>query len=898
MTIPPVELTDLTFEHYRSPLGVQYASPRLSWRFASPAKDWVQRGYEVRVARGASAETYAVDSRESVLVPWPAAPLASREAATVGVRSYGSDGRWTAWIEGTVEAGLLERADWVAAVASNSDEPHTGAKRAAAGDEGRTFTGDLGVEERALRPFRVRKVVHLDAAPTRARLYITALGLHTTYVNGERLPDLLEPGWTSYERNLNYRVYDVTGLLRAGENVLGSWVGEGWYAGRIGLRGLLRRVWGSAAGLIAQLEVDGEVVAATDESWSWSYGAVTAGEIYDGESYDAGVEDEAWKHGVEVAGDWAPVVVRPLPEAELRASEIPPVRAYATLPVKEVITTPSGKTVLDFGQNFAGFVRVLSSPAEASTITLRHAEVLEAGELGVRPLRNCAQTDTLVVPQGGSVAGWTPLFTYHGFRYVEVGGWAGVTAADVEGVAISSDYEVTGAFECSHALLNRLHENVVWSTRSNTVSLPTDCPQRDERLGWTGDIQVFAPTFSFLFGAAGFLRNWLRDVRADQRGGVVPVTVPNVHAIRLSHMPHAVWGDVAALLPNDLYDWFGDSDIVQESLGSAIAWLDAIPRDKATQLWDRKTFQFGDWLDPAAPPALPWKGRTDTHLVADAYLIHTTRVVAKLAGVAGKSDVAARYEAQAAALLDTFHSQYLTPASRVVSDTQTAIALLLHFDLVDSRVPGQREVLARRLKELVVADAWQVSTGFAGTPIILQALAANGHLDQAYRMLLNRTSPSWLAPVLLGATTIWERWDSMLQDGSINPGQMTSFNHYALGSVAAFLHAVVGGLSPLEPGWRRVRISPQPGGNLMHAAASFVSPYGVVRCSWAIEAGKLHVTAQVPPNATALVQLPGLESEVGSGTHSFEVGWEEGAWPPRFDAPAIFQAPEDDWVRN
>lgn len=459
------------------------------------------------------------------------------------------------------------------------------------------------------------------------------------------------------------------------------------------------------------------------------------------------------------------MTVRPLPDVQLHAAEIPPVRAYATLPVKEVITTPSGKTVLDFGQNFAGFVSVRSSPLDAKVIKLRHAEVLEGGELGVRPLRNCAQTDTLVLPQGGNITGWSPLFTYHGFRYVEVSGWDEITADDIEAVAISSDYEVTGAFQCSHDLLNRLHENVIWSTRSNTISLPTDCPQRDERLGWTGDIQVFAPTFSFLFGAAGFLRNWLRDVRADQRGGVVPVTVPNVHAIKLSHMPHAVWGDVAALLPNDLYDWFGDKDVVAESLDSAIAWLDAIPRDKRTQLWDRKTFQFGDWLDPAAPPALPWKGRTDTHLVADAYLIHTTRVVAKLARVAGKRDVADRYESQAATLLETFHTEYLTSTSRIVSDTQTAIALLLHFDLVDDKVPDQREVLAQRLKELVVADAWQVSTGFAGgsrrwalltagTPIILHALAANGHLDQAYRMLLNKTSPSWLAPVLLGATTI------------------------------------------------------------------------------------------------------------------------------------------------
>lgn len=304
MTIPPVELTDLTFEHYRHALGVGYASPRLSWRFASTASDWVQTRYEVRIARreGGESETFTIDSGESVLVPWPAKPLASREAATVGVRSKGSDGQWTAWIESTVEAGLLSRDYWTAEVISNKEAEHTGAKRTVAGDEGRNFTGDLDVEEHAVRPFRTRTVVHLEAAPTRARLYITALGLHTTYVNGERLPDLLEPGWTAYDANLNYRVYDVTALLQQGDNILASWVGEGWYAGRIGLRGLLRNVWGSSAGLIAQLEVDGAVVAATDDSWRWCFGAVTKGEIYDGETYDARIEDEAWKFDVEMFG--------------------------------------------------------------------------------------------------------------------------------------------------------------------------------------------------------------------------------------------------------------------------------------------------------------------------------------------------------------------------------------------------------------------------------------------------------------------------------------------------------------------------------------------------------------------------------------------------------------------
>jgi alpha-L-rhamnosidase len=447
--------------------------------------------------------------------------------------------------------------------------------------------------------------------------------------------------------------------------------------------------------------------------------------------------------------------------------------------------------------------------------------------------------------------------------------------------------ERTGDFSCSHALLNRLHKNVVYSTLSNTVSLPTDCPQRNERLGWTGDIQVFASTLNFLFDSTGFCSGWLKDVYAEQLigEGVVPIVVPHLIPIKDLVMPQAVWGDVAALLPWNLYQSTGDKGVLHDQYDSMTIWLDkGIQRDPKTRLWSPSLNQLADWLAPQTEGS---NGTTDIHLVSDAYLVHTTRVVAKISRVLGHDDNAAQYEREAEELLQAFHSTYITQTSRVVSDTQTALALLLHFDLVNPSVPDQKSIFTERLEHLVTKCLWQVATGFAGTPLILHVLADNDMLHHAYRMLQAKDSPSWLAPVLQGATTIWERWDSMLPDGTINPNEMTSFNHYALGSVASFLHQVVGGLSPLSPGWREILVKPQPGGTVTSASNSYVSSYGRVACAWEIKEGRLVVNVEIPPNCTAVVELPGVKETIGSGRQSYDVDWvPDPRFPPKLDRPA------------
>lgn len=788
----------------------------------------------------------------------------------------GNDGQASNWAALHVEAGLLERSDWRA----------------------KPVTCEAQASDAPKRPFRTRK--SFDLSPfVQARLYVSALGAYEAYVNGQRVgADILSPGWTSYHTRLNYQTYDVTGLLLDGKNVLGAWVGEGWYAGRLGYHGGFRNLWGERPALIAQLEVDGRIVACTgEEGWEWSYGALITSEIYNGEVYDISQPDD-FEHGV-----WQPVDKLETPTSHLIASQSPQVKIVDTISPKDIFTTPLGKTIVDFGQNFAGVIRILGEPPKESIeIILKHAEVMENGELGTRPLRHAKASDRILLGGNRSIKGYLPKFTFHGFRYAEVTGWPGLEASDLEGVVFQTAMESTGDFSCSHSLINRLHENCVWSTIANTISVPTDCPQRDERLGWTGDICVYAPTMSYLFDTSGFLSEWLRDVEADQErlDGVVPIFVPDTGTDKST--PEAIWGDVSVITPNDLDMAYDDPAILATQFNSMRSWLDkGISRDVETGLWDRSKDQLGDWLAPRADPATPNMGPTDNFLVADAWLIYSTKTAAAIARKIGKEKEAKKYETDALDLTEAFYHEYVSSTGRLVSDTQTALCLLLKYHIFPPRRNGfirdYRSIFSKRLVELVRKANWQVDTGFAGTPIILQTLAENGHLQDAYRMLQAKDCPSWLSPVLLGATSIWERWDSMLSDGSINPGEMTSFNHYALGSVASFMHSVIGGLNSLSPGWKEILIRPQPGGTITSAKTSHVSPYGRIACEWELtEGGELVVWTEVPPNCSALVVLPGLEERVGSGKREYKVKYQQPDFPPNLYVPHFAPIRPANWV--
>ncbi|WP_255621791.1 alpha-L-rhamnosidase [Pseudonocardia sp. DSM 110487] len=842
-------------EHHREPFGIGEARPRISWTISAPPW-WRQAGYELEIVRGSEIRTHVVRSAEQILLPWPEEPLASRERATIRVRVEGADGSRSEWSPPTeVEAGLLDPADW-------SARPVGGA-----------WPEDPDSDDR--RPALVRRAFDVSGEIVSARVYASAHGLYELEINGARVgDDALSPGWTVYPKRLRYYTYDVTALLRGGENVIGGWLGDGWYRGRLGWRGGFRNLFGPDLSLIAQLEIhyaDGRTqTVATDADWLAATGPIVRTGNYDGEDYDARDERAGWSSaGYDPVG-WTPVAVRQRDPATLVAPTGPPVRCTEEITPVAVLATPSGKRVLDFGQNLVGRLRIRVRGERGAKVVIRTAEVLQDGELYQRPLRDARSTDSYVLAGRPEGEEWEPRFTFHGFRYAEIEG-----PDDLDAIArvYHSDLERTGWFSCSDPLLERLHENVVWSMRGNFVDIPTDCPQRDERVGWTGDLQVFAPTAAFLHDVTGMLSSWLRDVAAEQLpDGTVPWYVPVIpaHEMWTPIRPGAAWGDVATLTPWALYERTGDTGLLEAQYESARAWVDLVDRLAGDDhLWNTG-FQLGDWLDPSAPPDDPAAGMTDKYLVATAYFAASSRAVARMAAVLGREEGVDRYGKLADAVAEAFCAAYVLPGGRMVSDSQTAYSLAIGFDLLPSA--QARATAGARLAELVAAAGNRIATGFVGTPLVTDALSSTGELTTAYDLLLERECPSWLYPVTQGATTIWERWDSLLPDGRVNPGSMTSFNHYALGAVADWLHRVVAGLTPAAPGYREVRFAPRPGGGLTRAEARHRSPYGMVGISWELVDGELTVVTELPTGTTGVLDLDGEPSQpLGPGTHRHRV---------------------------
>jgi alpha-L-rhamnosidase len=715
----------------------------------------------------------------------------------------------------------------------------------------------------------------------RATLHATAHGVFEVYLNDQQVSDdVLSPGWSSYEWRLRYRSYDVTSRLQP-RSVLGIALGNGWFRGRLGWSGG-KALYGKELAALAQLEIefsDGYVqTVVTEENWTAGPSAVVFNDLYDGQAIDARRYSDAWLESGFSDKSWTGVH-----EAELDFSTLtpyigPPVSRQEELPPIKIWTSPAGKTLVDFGQNLVGWVRVHVQGPAATTITLRHAEVLENEELGTRPLRSAKATDRFIL-SGGDDA-FEPTFTFHGFRYVEVDGWPGGADALRQGqgaltaVVVHSQLRRTGEFECSNELLNQLHRNVVWGTRGNFLDVPTDCPQRDERLGWTGDLAVFAPTATYLFDVEDFLRDWLKDLAAEQHAaeGRVPPVVPDVlkYVERPKRWPvpdsTAIWSDAAVWVPWALWWAYGDRQVLADQFDSMAAHVRRVESRLSPEgLWEGD-FQFGDWLDPTAPPEEPGLSRADNGVVATACLYRDAHILRDVATLLGRQEDAQHFGTLAERTRAAFNDHYVRSDGVIRSDAETTYALAIVFGLLD---PEDEQVAGDRLDELVAKSGYHIQTGFAGTPFILHALTETGHLDTAYQLLLQTECPSWLYPVTMGATTIWERWDSMLPDGTINPGQMTSFNHYAFGAVAYWMHQVIGGITPLEPGYSRVLIAPQPGADIRWARSSLETRHGTISVSWSVgvqEAVELDV--EVPNGVTALVRMPdGREQELSAGDH-------------------------------
>jgi alpha-L-rhamnosidase len=818
-------------------------SPRLSWRVGSAPHGWRQLGseIEVRYPDGTTLVT-PLEGDEQILVDWPFAPLESRGRATLRVRVSGPSG-WSDWSESArVEASLLQPSDWSAGWIT----PVAGAD---AGDPAPLIGTAFEVRPGLLR----------------ARLHITALGIVAPHINGARVSeDHFTPGWTTYDKLIRFRSYDVTQLLGEGHNELSVLLGNGWYRGRIASLPIHRgQVYGDRLGLLAQLELDyadgRRVTIGTDESWRTAPSRILANDFYDGQTTDLRLP--AW-----------PPLNSPVERLEAETGRLdlavaPPVRELeVSTPVTLLENSPA--IIADFGRNLVGWLRLRVTAPAGTTVTIRHAEVLDGGQLSMRPLRSAEATDRYVLAgEPGEVL--EPLFTYHGFRYAEITGLPADAIIELEAVSLGSALTRTGWFECSDPALSQLHQNVVNSMVGNFLDIPTDCPQRDERLGWTGDIQVFAPTASTLFDVSAFLGGWLESLALDQLpDGTVPAVVPRVFP---EESTLAGWGDAAVVVPWVMHQRYGDTGVLRRQYASMVAWVERVRTLAGDDLLWRGGQQLGDWLDPLAPPDDPAAAQADPDVVATAYFFHSVDLLSQSAKALGRHDDARRYGELAARIRSAFSAAYVRDDGRITSDCQTVYALALAWEMIADDAVRAR--CGERLAELVESQGFTVATGFLGTPAVLLALSLAGRTDDAYRMLTTREFPSWLYAVDLGATTIWERWDSLLKDGSVNSGEMTSFNHYAFGAVANWMHRTIGGVVTLTPACKTVRVAPMPGAGLTSASLRYDSPYGRIQTDWVLVEQRFELTLSLPVGVTATVELPDgtVRTNVEHGLHEYVV---------------------------
>ncbi len=873
----------LRCEHRENPVGIGETRPRFSWVLQSDDKDVLQESWQVQVDRGADFLSPAWDSGtvasdQSVLVPYGGTPLESgtRYSWRVRVSAGGTQGAWSR--TASFETSLLDKALWRS-----------------------VFIMPQGEKAEESRGMRLRREITVRDGMVSARVYATALGMYELSINGARVGNaLFAPGWTAYAKRLAFQAYDVTPLLRPGVNALGATLGAGWYKGDLASWVGGRNRYGTRTALLLQLHVryaDGtEQVVGTDESWASAEGPILSSELYHGETYDARREQAGWDMPGFDAKGWQPALRSEQSLDVLVAQEAPPVRRHDELHADRIFTTPRGEKVLDFGQNLAGWVRFTVNGRAGDTVVLRHAEILDAqGNFYTGNLRT-ARARIEYILKGGGPEVFEPHFTFQGFRYVAIEEYPGTPApADFVAVAVHSDMEATGTFECSHPLLNALDRNILWSLKGNFIDIPTDCPQRDERLGWTGDAQVFIRTACFHRDTAAFYTKWLRDLAAEQKpGGGVPHVVPDVlslapgkDALIPDQHSSTGWGDAAVICPWTIWQCYGDMRILERQYPSMKGWVEYIrAHAKDEVLWDTG-FHFGDWVALDAKEG-SYFGATPNDLTATAYYSHSTSLLARTAALLGRKGEARAYEDLHRRIVAAFQAEFFTSTGRLAARTQTAHVLALVFGLVPEK---HRQRCIDTLLALIKENGGHLTTGFLGTPSICRALSDNGRLDDAYALLLKEDFPSWLYQVTKGATTIWEHWDGIKPDGSMWSDNMNSFNHYAYGAVGEWLYRVIGGLDMEEDGagYRKIVVHPRPGGGLTWAKTELVTPYGPASIAWRQEAGTMKVEVAIPHNATARVILPdadpaaitgdparfakcagGAEARVGSGRRTFE----------------------------
>lgn len=839
-----VSVTNLRTENLLNPIGLDVAQPRFTWQLQSNKRNVMQTAYEIKVGKdGVNVKrniiwtTGKVRSDQSVLVPYESRmPLESNQEYYWQVRVWDNQGNTSAWSAPTYwQMGLLQASDWKA-----------------------KWIGVGYQEDTLMRASPLfRKTFTTKKKIQAATVYITSKGLYEAHLNGKRVGDAcLTPGWTSYNNRLQYQAYDVTNLLNAGNNAIGVALGSGWYRGYIGFGGQ-KNFYGKELALLLQLEItysDGtKETVITDESWKSSTGSILESEIYNGETIDARKEKNNWNTVSYTDKDWSPVKIVGTDYSKLIATYNEPIKKQETFQPIKIFKTPKGEQVVDFGQNLVGWVQVKVRGNTGDKITLYHAEVLDKfGNFYTENLRPAKQQNNYIL-KGGAEEFFEPHFTFQGFRYIKVEGFPGeLKLENFTAVALYSDMQPSGTFECSNPLVNQLQHNIQWGQKGNFLDVPTDCPQRDERLGWTGDAQAFARTATFNMQSHNFFAKWLKDVAADQNpDGGVPFVVPNV--LGKGAVSSAGWADAATIIPWTMYVAYGDKRILEDQYSSMKAWVGFMEQNSTNYLWN-KGFHFGDWL--FYRPFDDNDGRsaiTDKYLIAQCFFAYSTQLLINTAEVLNKKEDITKYTQLLQNIKDAFIKEYTTSTGRLVSSSQTAYVLSLNFDMLPE---SMRQQAAERLADNIKSYNNHLTTGFLGTPYLCHVLTRFGYTDLAYTLLMQETYPSWLYPVKMGATTIWERWDGIKPDSTFQTPGMNSFNHYAYGAIGDWMYRTVAGVQEDAPGYKKIIIKPHIGGGLTNAKASLKTYYGNVSAGWKLVNNQVELDVNIPVNTTVTIHIP------------------------------------------
>lgn len=838
-------ITQLEVDEFETPLGLDNPNPNFSWVINSKEFNLNQTHYQIFVA------TDKVFSKKSLV--WDSGKKASSESVYTSYQgkplSYDTRYYWTVkvWhsqsfrpvqsMVSTWSTGLMKKKDW------GSHWISVGAE-----DNSKANTNSPYFKNE----FKVSKKVKS------AHLYITSKGMYEAYINGKRVGDLyLTPGWTSYDNRIQYQAYDVTPMIGA-QNGIGVVVGKGWYHGTfMGRKSNSDNYKGDLYSFISELVItyeDGSKQSVLDDKrWKYFHGAILDAEIYDGENYNANLIESNWSsYGVENTHTKA--AKHDSYDGLLVSSSNEMIKRHEIIKPQKLITTPSGDKVIDFGQNLVGWVEFKSNGKKDEVVTLQHAEILYKDEFYIENLRGADQLNTYVL-DGDPNHLYRPHFTFQGFRYLKVEGMETIDLDKINAVALYSDMKKSGTFSTSNEMINQLQKNIEWGQKGNFLDVPTDCPQRDERLGWTGDAQAFFNTAGYLRDVKNFFDKWMVDLAYDQyENGLVPSVIPDVlDNKKPRNGGSAGWADVVTIISWNSYQIYGDKEQLALRYNSMKKWVDYMISQSNKGLY-KGGDHYGDWLFFSRPNDPPGRSAVSNNLmIAQAFYQYSTQLLIKSAKVLDNDTDVSYYQNILDQANKAFHDEYVTQNGMIMGDTQTAYVLSLKFGLLSEK---NHKIAFDRLVENVERYG-HLTTGFLGTPYLCEVLSSGGRADLAIKLLLRKTYPSWLYPVTKGATTIWERWNGIMSNGNLASAGMNSYNHYAYGAIGEWMYNNLMGLKLNEdyPGYKRFTIEPIFDENFENIEGSFYSNYGKIEVVWTRKNGQIHLAIEIPANTSSDVVL-------------------------------------------